>query len=190
MSVARLFLEDGSHEPKRAKLDWSLVMGFSDEDKIETIQLHDDALMIILRIEGYDVKRVMVDQGNAGKIMYLDLFKGLNLRSDALQFSSSKFWREGYYPEGTDQTTDASRFGNSGSRFYRNRCIFSLYSNRCQTLASYFRSGLFHPTSEDQIPIQGKIEEILGDQTMAQQCMIAAIRHKPEVESVTHGEEL
>ena len=26
MSVARLFLEDGSHEPKRAKLDWSLVM--------------------------------------------------------------------------------------------------------------------------------------------------------------------
>ena len=35
-----------------------------------------------------------------------------------------------------------------------------------------------------------KIEEILGDQTMTQQCMIAAIRHKPEVEFVTHGEEL
>ena len=66
-------------------------MGFSDEDKIETIQLHDDALMIILRIEGYDVKRVMVDQGSAAEIMYPDLFKGLNLRSDALQFSSSKF---------------------------------------------------------------------------------------------------
>ena len=39
-------------------------------------------------------------------------------------------------------------------------------------------------------PSGGKIEEILGDQTMARQCMIAAIRHKPEVESVTHGEEL
>ena len=38
MSVARLFPEDGSHEPKRAKLDRSLVMGFSDEDKIGTIQ--------------------------------------------------------------------------------------------------------------------------------------------------------
>ena len=35
-------------------------MGFSDEDKIETIQPHDDALVIILRIGGYDVKRVMV----------------------------------------------------------------------------------------------------------------------------------
>ena len=48
MSVARLLLEDGSHEPKRAKLDRSLVMGFSDEDKIETIQPHDDALVIVL----------------------------------------------------------------------------------------------------------------------------------------------
>ena len=39
-------------------------------------------------------------------------------------------------------------------------------------------------------PFGGKIEEILGDQTMARQCIIAAIRHKPEVESVTYGEEL
>ena len=39
-------------------------------------------------------------------------------------------------------------------------------------------------------PTGGKIEEILGDQTMARQCMIATIRHKPEVESVTHEEEL
>ena len=80
MSVARLFPEDGSHEPKRAKLDRSLVMGFSD--KIGTIQPHDDALVIILRIGGYDVKRVMVDQGSAAEIMYLDLFKGLNLRTE------------------------------------------------------------------------------------------------------------
>ena len=39
-------------------------------------------------------------------------------------------------------------------------------------------------------PSGGKIEEILGDQTMARQCMIVAIRHKLEVESVTHREEL
>ena len=48
MFVARLSPEDGSHEPKRAKLDRSLVMGFSDEDKIGTIQPHDDALVIVL----------------------------------------------------------------------------------------------------------------------------------------------
>ena len=84
MSVARLSSEDGSHEPKRTRLDRPLVMGFSDEDKIGTIQPHDDALVIILRIGGYNVKRVIVDQGSAVEIMYLDLFKGLNLRAEDL----------------------------------------------------------------------------------------------------------
>ena len=64
MSVARLSSEDICREPKRVRLEWPLVMGFSDEDKIGTIQPHDDALVITLRIEGYDVKRVMVDQGS------------------------------------------------------------------------------------------------------------------------------
>ena len=35
--VARLSSEDSSHESKKARLDWPLVMGFSDEDKIGTI---------------------------------------------------------------------------------------------------------------------------------------------------------
>ena len=39
-------------------------------------------------------------------------------------------------------------------------------------------------------PSGGKIEEVLGDQTMVRECMIVAIRHKPEEESVTHGVEL
>ena len=61
MSVARLPSEDTSREPKRARLKRPLVIGFSDEDKIGTIQPHDDALVITLRIGDYDVKKVMVD---------------------------------------------------------------------------------------------------------------------------------
>ena len=61
MFVARLSSEDICHEPKRVRLDWPLVIGFSEEDKIGTIQPHDDASVITLRIGGYDVKRVMVD---------------------------------------------------------------------------------------------------------------------------------
>ena len=48
MSVARLFPEDDSREPKRAKLNRSLVTGFSVEDKIGTVQPHDDTLVITL----------------------------------------------------------------------------------------------------------------------------------------------
>ena len=69
MSVARLSSGDTNQDPKRARVELPLVMGFSNEDKIGTIQPHDDALVITLRIGGYDVKRVMVDQGNAAEIM-------------------------------------------------------------------------------------------------------------------------
>ena len=88
MSVARLSSEDGSHEPKKTRLDRPLVMGFLDEDKIGAIQPHN-ALVIILRIWGYDDKRMMVDQGNAAESMYPDLFKGLNLRTENLMPYSS-----------------------------------------------------------------------------------------------------
>ena len=87
--MARLSSEDTSHESKRARLEQPLVMRFSDEDKIRTIQPHDDALVIILRIGGYDMKRVMVDQGSAAKIMYPDLYKGLSLRAEDLTPYSS-----------------------------------------------------------------------------------------------------
>ena len=84
MSVACLSLGDTNQEPKRARVERSLVMGFSDEDKIGTIQPHNDALVITLRIGGYNVKRVMVDQGSAVEIMYRDLYKGLNLKAKDL----------------------------------------------------------------------------------------------------------
>ena len=61
-----------------------LVLGFSDKDKIGTIQSHDDTLVIILRIGGYNVKRVMVDQGSTAEIMYPELYKRLNLKSEDL----------------------------------------------------------------------------------------------------------
>ena len=89
MSVARLSSGDLNQDPKRARMELLLVMGFSDEDKIGTIQLHYDALVITLRIVGYDMKRVMVDQGSVVKIMYLDLYKGLNLKVEDLTRYSS-----------------------------------------------------------------------------------------------------
>ena len=63
MSAARSPTEDSNSKLKRARLEIRPSLCFSDEDKIGTIQPHDDALVVTLRIEGYDVKRVMVDQG-------------------------------------------------------------------------------------------------------------------------------
>ena len=89
MSVASLSSGDINQDPKRAKVEIPLVMGFSYKDKIGIIQPHNDALMITLQIGGYDVRRVMVDQGSATEIMYSDLYKGLNLKpGDLTPYSS------------------------------------------------------------------------------------------------------
>ena len=76
--------DKGVSEPKRAKLLIQPTLGFSDKDKAGTIQSHDDALVVTLKIGGYDVRRVLVDQGSAIEIMYPDLYKGLNLKSEDL----------------------------------------------------------------------------------------------------------
>ena len=60
------------------------ALSFSDEDKVGTLQPHNDTLVVTLRIGGYDVKRVLVNQGSDVKIMYFDLFKGLKLRFEDL----------------------------------------------------------------------------------------------------------
>ena len=76
MFVARLSSGDINQDPKRAKMEIPLILGFSDEDKIGTIQPYDDALVITLKIGGYDVKSLMVDQGSTVEIMYPDLIRG------------------------------------------------------------------------------------------------------------------
>ena len=73
MSVARLSSDDGVSEPKRAKVLIQPTLGFSDEDKVRTIQPHNDALVVMLRIGGYDVRLMLVDQGSAIEIMYPNL---------------------------------------------------------------------------------------------------------------------
>ncbi|XP_030941595.1 uncharacterized protein LOC115966517 [Quercus lobata] len=56
MSVSRYPVEEFSSMPKRVKMGIPLVLGFLNEDKLGTIQPHDDALVVTLRIGGYNVK--------------------------------------------------------------------------------------------------------------------------------------
>ena len=70
---------------KRLKIGIPLVLGFSDEDKLGTIQPHDDALVVTLRIDRYEVKK----GDDPAKIMYHDLYEELNLKPESLTAYSS-----------------------------------------------------------------------------------------------------
>ena len=84
MFVTRPPADGSSPDLKRSKVEVQPALSFFDEDKVETLQPYDDALVVTLRIGGYDVKRMLVDQGRDTEIMYPDLFKGLKLKSEDL----------------------------------------------------------------------------------------------------------
>ena len=78
-------LEAGDQASKRDRLMVTLTLGFFEKDKEGTLQPHDDALVVTIRIGGYDVKRVLVDQRSGAEIIYPDLYKGLNLKLEDLE---------------------------------------------------------------------------------------------------------
>ena len=60
------------------------LIAFNNNDLEGTIQPHDDALVVTTQINGFIVKRVLVDQGSGAEVMYPDLFKGLGLETKDL----------------------------------------------------------------------------------------------------------
>ena len=178
MSVSQLSLGDINQDPKRARVGRPLVMGFSDEDKIGTIQPHDDALVITLRIGGYDVKRVMVDQGSAAEIMYPDLYKGLNLKAEDLTpYSSPLVSFEGkiIIPRSQVRLPVQTSLEVVEVDFI----IVDAYSPYTAIVARPWLHtlGAVSSTLHQKVkyPFEGQIREILGDQSLARQCLVAAI---------------
>ena len=191
MSLAHLSSRDTNQEPKRARVERPLVMGFSNEDKIGTIQPHDDTLVITLRIGGYDVKRVMVDQGSAAEIMHPNLYKRLNLKAENLMpYNSPLVSFEGkiIIPKGQVRLPVQTGLEVVEVDFI----VVDIYSPYTAIVARPWLHtlGAVSSTLHQKVkyPFDGQIEEILGDQAMARQCMVATIQHKPEAEPSVCGE--
>ena len=89
LSVTQLPPKESQPKPKKFRRNSHPILSFSEEDKIRTTQPYGDELLITFRIGGYDVKKVMVDGGNAAEIMYPDLYKGLKLKLENLMPYSS-----------------------------------------------------------------------------------------------------
>ena len=74
-----------SEQPSEKKLKYTREpIAFNDDDLEGTIKPHNDALVFIAQINGFIVKRVLIDQGSGAEVMYPDLFKGLGLKNEDL----------------------------------------------------------------------------------------------------------
>ena len=76
---------------------------FSEEDARGVKQPHDDPLVIMILIEGFNTRRVLVDNGSSADIIYLSAFQQLKLDQTRLRpFDSSLVSFSGVrvYPKG------------------------------------------------------------------------------------------
>ena len=72
-------------QPSGKKLKYTREpIAFNNDDLEGTIQPHDYALVVTARINGFIVKRVLIDQGSGVEVMYPNLYKGLGLKKDDL----------------------------------------------------------------------------------------------------------
>ena len=71
----------------------------SEEDARGVKQLHDDPLVIMFMIEGFNTRRILVNNGSSADIIYLLTFKQLKVDPKRLQqiwISFHQFqWRSG-----------------------------------------------------------------------------------------------
>ena len=78
-------------------------MSFNEEDDRGVKQPHNDPLVIMLMIEGFNTKRILVDNGSSADIIYLPTFQQLKLDPGRLcPFDSPlvSFSGDRVYPKG------------------------------------------------------------------------------------------
>ena len=132
-----------------------------------------------------------MDQGSTTEIMYPDLYKGLNLKVENLMpYSSPLVSFEGkiIIPKGQVRLPV-----QTGSEVVEvDIIVVDAYSLYTTIVARHWLHilGAVSSTLHQKVkyPFDSQIKEILGDQAMTRQCMVAVIQHKPEAESLVHGE--
>ncbi|XP_050278154.1 uncharacterized protein LOC126719666 [Quercus robur] len=186
LSVAQLPAEESQPGPKRARMNFRPVLSFSEEDKVGTIQPHDDVLLITLKIGDYDVKRVMVDVSSAAEVMYPDLYKGLGLKpKDLIPYNSPLMSFNGKLVIPKSMIRLPIQTGPEIVEV--NFIVVDTYSpytaivNRpwLHTLGAVASS--LH--QKVKFPSRDQVFEIRGCQSTARQCVVATVSHRLNVES-------
>ena len=137
------------------------------------------------------MKRVLVDQGSVVEIMYPDLYKGLNLKpKDLTAYDSHLVSFEGKIvtPRGLIRLPI-----QTGSEVMKVDFIMvDAYSPYTAIVAKPWLHalGVVSSTLHQKVKYSSdsQVREIMGSQSMARQCMVAAILHRPEAESSTFAE--
>ena len=139
-----------------------------------------------MRIGGYDVRRVMIDQGSAADIMYPDLYNGLSLKPEHLTtYNSPLVSFEGRMVVPKGQIRLPVQAGTDVVEVdFIVVDVFSLYT-AIKGRPWLHTLGAVSSTLHQKVkyPFGDQVLEIVGSQATARQCLVVAIQHRPEAET-------
>ena len=129
------------------------------------------------------MRRVLVDQGSVVEIMYPDLYKGLNLKPEDLTAYESplvSFEGKTVIPKGqirlpiqTDSEVVEVDFIMVVSYSPYIAIVARPWLHALEAVSSTLHQKV-------KYLLEGLVKEILGSQSVARQCMVATILHKPK----------
>ena len=140
---------------------------------------------------GYYVKRVLVDQGSEAKIMYPDLYKGLNLKpKDLITYDSSLLGFDGKVVILKGQIRLPMQIGSKVVKV--DFIVVDAYSPYTAIIVRPWLHALGAVSStlhlKVKYPSGDQIKELVRSQSMARQYLVAAMMHQPGVKALASTE--
>ncbi|GFS31847.1 hypothetical protein Acr_00g0019520 [Actinidia rufa] len=180
--------------PKRMKVAEAEIecVTFSRADLERVQHPYSDPLMVQLRIGGYDVKRILVDTGSSGEVMYYDLFKQLKLPQDKLKSARAPlvvFNAQVHWPLGTVCLQTRAGSQELMTEFVvvdipspYNAIVGRDWLHRMKGVVSTLHQAIKFVTPKGE-------EAIYRDQVATKQCYLATVSTKAAVKEVQMVEE-
>ena len=180
---------------KKARVEPLFEITFSEKDLNRVQHPHNDALVVTLAINNFDVKRILIDPGASTEIMYFDLFQNLGLTEKDLTlvltplvgFNSQPEWPLGrvVLPVQAKSVVKMTEFLVVKVSSPYNAIMGRTWLHEMKAIASTYHQVIkFSAISNIGSPEHFNIEEVFGDQISAKMCFMTAMKGKGKAEQV------
>ena len=160
-------------------------MSFNEADAKGVKQPHNDPLVIMLTIEGFNTKRILVDNSSFANIIYLPAFQQLKLDRKRLRLFDSpliSFSGDRVYPKGiVTLTVTVGTYSMQLTRqldFLLVDCPSSYNVIIGRPTLNKWKVATSTSCLKVKFPIDNGVNEVRGDQVLAIECYQAVLATK------------